>query len=378
MAVLTEDQTMLQDMAASWVRDRAPLQLARKLHHEPARRGAYPELYAEMVEMGWTGVLVPEEMGGVALGHRTMGVILEQLGRNLVASPFLETALGAVDALLLAGSAEQRCRWLPEIVAGACVAAFAIDEGARHAPSQTVLAAVRDTSGWRLDGIKRPVFGGMAADLAVVAARTAGKRGDRRGLTLFLIETGGPGLDREQLHLIDAQDAAAYRFDGFHAPADAVLGTVDDGADLLDALLDRLRIGQAAEMLGAATHAFEITLDYLKTRVQFGQRIGAFQALQHRAAELYSELELARSVVEVALDALDTGGTDLAGLASIAKAIAGDSFNLVAREMIQLHGGIGMTEEHDAGLFFKRAAVADMRFGNAAFHRERFGALAGY
>jgi alkylation response protein AidB-like acyl-CoA dehydrogenase len=255
---------------------------------------------------------------------------------------------------------------------------LAVDEGARHAPPATALAAQPAGNGWRLDGVKRPVADGMGADLFIVLARTGGAPGEAGGLTLFLVEPAAQGLARTPLHQIDARRPAALDFQGVHVRGDAVLGAVGDAGALVDRILDCGRAGLAAEMLGAATQAFETTLDYLKTRVQFDQPIGAFQALQHRAAALFGELQLVRSAVEAALSGLDAEAPDAPALVSLAKALAGDALNRMSSEMVQLHGGIGMTHEHDAGLYLKRARVADQLYGNAAFHRERWARLHGF
>jgi len=376
--MLTDEQRMLKDAAAAWTRERAPVAVFRTLRNGRSPLGYDRGLYAEMADMGWTGVVVPEAFGGVDLDYRSLGIILEELGRNLVASPLVSTALAVASVLKLGGTDVQKQRWLPSIAAGQVVATLATDEGRGHAPVKIALTAAPTPTGWLLRGEKRPVLEGMAADMAIVAARTAGKPGDDGGLTLFIVDTSATGITRTALEQIDARGAAVLTFDNVEVDSRAVLGRVDDGATVLDQALDCARAGLAAEMLGTATRAFETTLDYLKTRVQFGQTIGSFQALQHRAAAMYGELELTRSAVEAALAAIDAGQSDVAALASLAKALAGETLRRVANEMIQMHGGIGMTDEHDAGLYLKRARAADACYGNAAFHRERFGRLAGY
>ena len=369
MAVLNEEQALLKDMAASWVRDRAPVSAAR------AHNGGFDRaLYDEIAEMGWAGILVPEGHGGADFGYLGLGLVLEELGRTLVASPLLGSALVGAAALRLAGTTEQQAKWLPQIASGQAVVSLAVDEGGRHDPAGVAFSARPEGNGWLLDGVKTPVLDGMAADLFIVAARTAG----RDGLTLFLVEADSEGLSRTLLRRIDRREAVLLGLEEVRVDGDAVLGEVDGGGALLQRILDRGRAGLAAEMLGSATQAFETTLDYLKTRVQFGRTIGSFQALQHRAVHMFGELELTRSAVEEALIAIDEDRDDVPALASLAKALAGETLHLVAGEMVQMHGGIGMTEEHDAGLYLKRAAVADATWGNSAFHRERYGRLAGY
>lgn len=371
MAVLSEEQALLRDMAADWARERAPVTAFR---HAAEAGGHDPALYAEMAEMGWAGVLVPEAHGGADFGALGLGLVLEALGRTLVASPLLSTAVIGASALRLGAGPAAQAAWLPRIAGGEVTAALALDEGGRHDPARIATTATREGGGWRVRGVKTPVIDGMTAGLLLVAAET----GD--GVALLLVEPGAAGVTRAPLHRIDGREAATIGFEDVAVGDDAVLR---GGANLLDRVLDRARAALAAEMLGSATQAFETTLDYLKTRVQFGQLIGSFQALQHRAVAMHAELVVTRSAVEAALVAVDADATDAAAadaamLVSLAKALAGDTLRLIAREMVQMHGGIGMTEEHDAGLYYKRAAAADALWGNSAFHRERYARLAGY
>jgi alkylation response protein AidB-like acyl-CoA dehydrogenase len=370
---LTQDQLLLRDAATGWVRDRSPLAALRQLRGRADGLGFDPQLYREMAEMGWTGMTVPEADGGFAFGHASMGLLAEELGRTLAASPLISSAVIASGGLVLAGSAAQKAQWLPRLIAGDGHAALALDEGGRHDPASARLTARRADGGWRLDGIKRPTFDGMGAALLLVPARTSAE-----GITLFLCPGDASGLTTTPLNLIDSRGAAVAQFADCRLDDAAVLGEVDQGLPLLEQLLDRGRAVLAAEMLGGAQQAFETTVEYLKTRVQFDRPIGSFQALQHRAADMLGELELTRSAVQAALAAIDAGDADTPRLASLAKALAGKCFRKMAQEMVQMHGGIGMTDEHDAGLFLKRAQVADMMLGNAAFHRERYARLSGF
>lgn len=374
MAVLSEEQALLRDMAANWVRDRAPVAAFRRTAQAGDGPRHDPGLYAEMAQMGWTGIVVPEAHGGSDFGHFSLGLILEQLGRTLVASPLLGSALVGAGALRLGGSQEAQARWLPGIASGEVAAALAADEDGRHDPHRTACAAAADGNGWILNGIKTPVPDGGAADIFIVSARRDGAD----GATLFLVDGKAAGVSRALLRRVDGRDAATLSLRDVHVDGDAILGEVDGGDALLDHILDRGRAGLAAEMLGSACQAFDTTLDYLKTRTQFGRLIGSFQVLQHRAVRMLGELELTRSVVEAAMLAIDREDENAAACVSLAKAQAGETLRLVAGEMVQMHGGIGMTEEHDAGLYLKRAAAADATWGNSAFHRERYGRLAGY
>ncbi len=377
MAVLTEEQTMLRDAAKGWASESAPVGALRKLRDGKSKQTFDPAAWAEMGQMGWAGVIVPEAYDGSAFGYLGLGLILEETGRTLAASPLLSTAMIAASALQLGGSDAQKQAWLPKIATGEAVATLAIDEGAHHAPARTALSATKSGAGYVLNGTKTLVLDGEAADLLIVAARTSGQPGDTAGLTLFLVAGDAAGVTRSHLSLIDSRGAAKIVFDGVEVGADAVLGEVDKGWAVLEPTLDRAYAGLAAEMLGSASAAFDITLDYLKTRTQFGQVIGTFQALQHRAAKWFTDLETTRSCVEAALEALDAGA-DSRALASLAKAKASELVHLASNEMVQMHGGIGMTDAHDAGLYMKRARVTEALFGGASFHRDRYARLMGF
>jgi alkylation response protein AidB-like acyl-CoA dehydrogenase len=378
MAVLTEEQTLLRDSARAWTQGKSPVSAFRKMRDSASPLGYDPAAFAEMARMGWTGVVIPEEYGGSAFGYRGMGLILEETGRTLTASPLIATALGGASAIILGGTDAQRQAWLPRIASGDAVATLAVDEGAHHAPNKVALTATRGDGGYTLSGAKTFVLEGMAADVFVVSARTCGAVGDMDGISLFLVPADAAGLTRKALKLADSRGAANLTFENVTVGADALLGSEGAGGPLLDKILDRARAGLAAEMLGSALQAFETTLDYLKTRVQFGQVIGAFQALQHRAARMFTDLELARSCVEAALAAIDDDAADISQLVSLAKAKVGDTLHLISNEMVQMHGGVGMTDAHDAGLYLKRARAAEATFGGQSYHRDRYARLQGY
>jgi len=350
----------------------------RKMRDSGVEIGYDAKAWNEMAEMGWAGVIIPEEYGGSAFGYLSMGLILEELGRTLTASPLIASGVGAASALVLGGSDAQKSEWLPKIADGSVVGALAVDEGAHHAPEKVALAAAKSGAGYSLSGTKTFVIEGLAANLLVVSARTSGKPGDKDGITLFLVPADAKGVSRKRLALADSRGAANIIFDKVEVGADAVLGAADKGWDVLEKTLDRVRAALAAEMLGAANQAFETTLDYLKVRVQFGQVIGSFQALQHRAAKMFTDLELARSAVEAALQAIDADSPDVPELVSLSKAKMGDVFHLVSNEMVQMHGGIGMTDAHDAGFYLKRARAAEAAFGSQSYHRDRYARINGY
>jgi alkylation response protein AidB-like acyl-CoA dehydrogenase len=375
---LDSDATLLRDTALEFFRERAPVAALRKLRDDNDPTGFSRPLWREMAALGWAGFLVDEEHGGSAFGCLGLGLVMEAAGRTLAATPLLSTALIGASALSLAGSAAQKSAHLPGLVAGERLTALALEEGAHHAPFRIAATAKRSGKGFRLDGEKRFVLDGHVADLLIVVARTAGSGEERQGLTLFLVPADAAGLERRRTDMVDSRNAATVRLDGVTLGADAVLGVVDGGAEILEQILDRARAALAAEMLGGAGEAFERTVQYLKDRQQFGVRIGTFQALKHRAAQMFCEIELARSAVVAALGAIDAGAGNARELASIAKAKAGDAFFLVSNEGIQMHGGIGMTDEHEIGFFLKRSRVAQASFGDSTFHRDRYAALTGY
>lgn len=356
MAVLTEEQTMLRDMAREWADNESPVAAFRRMRDAAPAAMFDADAWRAQAEMGWAGILVPEAQGGVDMGYVSLGAVLEQLGRTLTATPLAATA-AATSAILLGGSEAQRAQWLPKIAAGEVIATLAVDEGPRFAPDAI---AARVENG-KLTGAKAFVAEGDSAQLFVVAATDG----------LYLV-TAGPGIARAARHLADSRSHAEVRFDG------AAAEKLDGPADLLTRVTDRAAAATSAEMLGMAESAFAQTNDYLKTRVQFGQVLASFQALQHRMAKMFTELELMRSAVEGAFEAIDADRPDTSTAVSLAKAIAGDTLKLVSSEMVQLHGGIGMTDEHDAGFYLKRARVLEAMWGNAAWHRDRFARLGGY
>lgn len=362
MAVLSEEQSMLRDAAKSWVQEKSPVTAFRKMRDSGAELGYDVAAWNEMAEMGWAGVIIPEEYGGSNFGYLSLGLILEELGRTLTASPLLASGLAAASALILGGSDAQKSEWLPKIAEGTVVGALAIDEGPHHNPEK-VATVFKDG---KITGKKTFVLEGMAAGILIVSAKGPD------GLGLYLVKADDKGVTRHRLSLADSRGAANIDFNG--AAAEPLAG----GSGLIDKVLDRARAGVAAEMLGSALQAFETTLDYLKVRVQFGQVIGSFQALQHRAAKMFTDLELSRSAVEAALAAIDADSPDVPELVSLAKAKMGDTFHLVSNEMVQMHGGIGMTDAHDAGFYLKRARAAEGAFGNQAFHRDRYARIQGY
>jgi len=307
-----------------------------------------------------------------------LGSVLEEQGRQLTASPLFATAVLGGSAIMLAGSEAQQAELLSQIAAGELTLALALEESPLHSPFGSALAAEKQGEEWVLRGSKQFVLDGHSADRLVVVARTSGSAGDREGLSLFLVPGDAKGVTRTRTIMVDSRNAAHVEFDAVTVGADSLLGKVDQGADVLEPLLDRARVCMAAEMLGTMDEAFERTLAYLRERKQFGVVIGSFQALKHRAADMFTEIELARSTVLDALSALDEDREDVPMLAALAKAKVGEALHTVSLEALQMHGGVGMTDEFDIGLFLKRARVQEQAFGGRAFQRERYATLAGF
>jgi alkylation response protein AidB-like acyl-CoA dehydrogenase len=375
---LNDEQTMLRDTAKDFVAEHAPVSHMRALRDADDQTGFSRDLWKQFAEMGFTGMLIGEDQGGLGLGHVEAGVVLEEIGRNLSPSPFLTTAVAAVEALKGSAQAE---RWFPGIIAGDTVAALAIDEGAKHR-NAIGMKAERSGNGFKLTGAKQFVTHGHVADLLIVAARTAGSAEDDEGVTLFAVPRDAANLSARAERLTDASLAAHIEFDGVEVDADAVIGEVDAGRDPLGRLLRAGRTGAAAEMLGVGGGAMDMTLGYLKERKQFGTVIGSYQALQHRAAHLYSEMEVARAAVLKAqqlLDArVDAGDNRAEAAVSVAKAMTGITTTLAVQEGVQMHGGIGMTDEYDIGFYMKRGRVLAEMFGDANFHADQLARAAGY
>ena len=376
--VLNEEQEMLRESARGFLDEKAPVAALRKLRDTNDADGFSRDLWKEMAEMGWAGILVEEEFGGSDFGFVGAGVLAEEMGRTLTASPFLSTSILAATALRKYGAEAQRQEHLPKIAAGDLIAALAVDEASKHGPAKTAMKAEKHGNGFKLSGDKTFVADGHVADKIIVAARSAGAPGETDGLTLFLVDTKAKGVEIERTIMVDSRNAARIRFENVEATGEDVIGEVDGGYQALDGVLSAGRAGLAAELSGASQQAFEMTVSYLKERKQFGKVIGSFQALQHRAAHLYSEIELMKSVVLKALQDLDENFGMAAVTCSLAKAKAGEVAKLASQEAVQMYGGIGMTDEFDIGFYMKRIRAAQEMFGDFAFHADRIARLRGY
>ena len=376
MALLSDDQKMLQETAAGFLAEEGAIgKQLRHWHDSGCSDGFGHDLWKQFAELGLTGITIPESHGGIGMGATEAALVLEEIGRNLTPSPFLSTAI--VGARALAGT-QHADRWHPLIAAGDAILALAVDEGSRHAPQHVALEARRSGNGFLLNGAKQFVVQGGSADMIVTAARTAGSPGETDGITLFAVPNDAAGLDIDSQGLVDSSKAARLTFANVSLDADAVIGEVDGGWKPLGAALAAGSAGAAAELVGVASGTSEMTLDYLRQRKQFGRLIGEFQALQHRAAHLYGEIEIARAAAFKAAQLIDSGDQRADLYVSVAKAKAAEVANLAVREGVQMHGGIGMTDEHDVGLFMKREAVLGELFGDVYYHRGRVAELSGY
>lgn len=376
--VLNEEQRMLQDAARDFLSSHAPVAALRKLRdtHDPL--GYAPDLWRQMADMGWSSIILPEQYGGLDFGFTGLGVVLEESGRNLTASPLFASAVLGASTILLGGSEAQKESLLPPIAGGELTLALALEESHHHHPTGIDTVAELSGDNYVLNGGKRFVLDGHSADKLIVVARSTGQSGDREGLTLLLVERDDPGITVRRTITADSRNTANIDFDNVAVPVDDVIGAAGHGWNILEPVLDRGRVAIAAEMMGLALECFDRTIAYLKEREQFGRRIGSFQALQHRAAIMQAEIELCRSVLLQALGSVDEAPEQLPLLASLAKARLNELVKLVTNEAVQMHGGIGVTDELDIGLFLKRARVARQILGNTGYHKDRYATLCGY
>jgi alkylation response protein AidB-like acyl-CoA dehydrogenase len=375
---LNEEQNMLREHARGFLSKNAPIAHLRQLRDSKDGTGFARPLWKEFVDLGWAGILIPTDHGGLGLGHVDAGVVMEELGRTLTPSPFLSTAVLAASAIARAGNDKQKSAYLPKIASGDLIAALALDESSKHRPEKIALSATRSGNGYTLKGEKTFVLDGHVADVIIVAARTSGAAGDTKGITLFLVDAKSKGIKAERTPMVDTHNAARMSFDNVSVGVDAILGKLDAGWDALKGTLNVGRAALASELVGASQEAFDQTVKYLRERKQFGKLIGEFQALQHRAADLYCELEVTRATVLKALQTLDESFDDATTIISAAKARAGASATLAVQEGVQMHGGIGMTDEFDIGLFMKRVRVCNELFGDANFHADLLARLHRY
>ena len=376
--VLNEEQQSLKDIAKEFLQKNAPVTHFREIRDTENELGYDQDLWKQMVDLGWSGILVPEEYGGFDFGMVGMGSIFEEMGKMLTPSPLFSTGVLGASLIALGGNDKQKQTYLPQIVDGSITTALALEEGNRHSPLAISTEAKKDGENYSVTGDKTFVIDGHSSKLLIVAARTSGSEKDSSGITLFLIDPSADGVEVNKTSMVDSRNSANITLKHVTVSKDDILGEENNGAAILEEVLDRAQIAISAEMLGNASQAFDITLEYLKERKQFGAVIGSFQALQHRAAEMYSELELTKSSVIAACVAADEKSNDLRRMASLAKFKAGETNHLVTNEAVQMHGGVGVTDEYDVGLYLKRARVTEQIFGNSEYHLDRYATLSEY
>jgi len=376
--ILNEEQQSLKDIASEFLQSNAPVTHFREIRDTQNELGYDESLWMEMVNLGWSGILIPEEYGGFDFGMVGMGSILEEAGKTLTPSPLFSTGVLGASLLTLGGNDSQKQTYLPQIVDGTLTTALALEESNRHAPYFIDTQAKKNGDQFIISGCKNFVIDGHSSNLLIVAARTEGSVNDESGITLFLVNSDSRGVEITKTSMVDSRNAANIKFSDVTVSSDNILGEENNGASLLEVVLDRAQIAISAEMLGNASQAFNLTLEYLKERKQFGAVIGTFQALQHRAAEMYSELELTKSSVIAACNAVDENSNDLRRMASLAKFKSGETNHLITNEAVQMHGGVGVTDEYDVGLFMKRARVTEQIFGNSEYHIDRYATLSDY
>ena len=376
--VLNEEQQSLKDIAKEFLQKNAPVTHFREIRDTENELGYDQDLWKQMVDLGWSGILVPEEYGGFDFVMVGMGSIFEETGKMLTPSPLFSTGVLGASLIALGGNDKQKQTYLPQIVDGSITTALALEEGNRHSPLSISTEAKKNGENYLITGDKTFVIDGHSSKLLIVAARTSGSEKDSSGITLFLIDPNADGVEVNKTSMVDSRNSANITLKKVTASNDDILGEESNGAAILEEVLDRAQIAISAEMLGNASQAFDITLEYLKERKQFGAVIGSFQALQHRAAEMYSELELTKSSVIAACVAADEKSNDLRRMASLAKFKAGETNHLVTNEAVQMHGGVGVTDEYDVGLYLKRARVTEQIFGNSEYHLDRYASLSEY
>jgi alkylation response protein AidB-like acyl-CoA dehydrogenase len=360
--LLTDDAKMLRESAGKFFAGSDSPKLLRQWRNGRDLTAAARGAWDGMVELGFAGILIPEEFGGVGLDSRAIIQVAEMMGRSLAGGPFISSAVMAATAILGGSNASLKAKLLPAIASGTVVA-LASEESARHRPHAIEAVARRDGTGFRISGRKVAVIDGNIAETLIVVAKDGGDH------LMLTVEAGAPGVTVASRMGVDSRPLVEIAFDTV-AATDLVCDPADT-LELLDRAYDAGRLHLAAEMLGAAQEAFDRAVEYLKTRVQFGKKIGEFQALQHRSAILFGELEIARSTV------LKAAASPTPEFVSMAKARVGEIAKKAATEAIQFHGGIGVTDDFDLGFYLKRIRAAAELLGDSAFHAERYAGIQG-
>jgi len=362
-----EEQEMLRQSARSLLEKECPSAAVRKMMED--ERGFDPALWKKMAELGWLGLVIPEEYGGGGLSYVDLVLIMEEMGRVVLPSPFIWTVMFA-EAIKRAGNDKQKASLLPKIASGELIATVAyLEPSGVWSPDGIAMTARREGAGYVLGGTKLFVNDGHIADCLLVAART-GEAGNH-GITLFALETKHSGIEVKRLTTMDqTRKLTEVEFTAVKVGAPDVVGEEGNGWSTLSEVIDRGKVMLAGEMMGGAQKVLEMTVDYAKVRVQFGRPIGSFQAVQHKCANMMIDVEGTKSAAYYASWAVSNDVAEAPLAAALAKAAASDAFRRVSAEGIQLHGGIGFTWDHDMHLYFKRAKSSEFTFGDANWNRE--------
>jgi pimeloyl-CoA dehydrogenase small subunit len=371
----SDEQSLLKDSVERFIQNDYAFEARQKLvKNEPGFSTANWKTFAEL---GWLGVPFAEADGGFGGGPIETMLIMEQFGRGLVVEPFVPTVVLVGGMLRTAGNRAQKEKYLSHIVDGTLQGAFAFAEPqGRFNLADITTTAVKTDNGYVLNGHKAVVINGPSADLLVVSARTSGQQRARSGITLFIVEKGAAGLTRRDYPTVDALRASEVHLQNVTVPKSAVLGKVGKGLDVIEQAVDEATLAIGAEAVGCMEVLYKATVEYCKTRVQFGQPIGKFQVLQHRMVDMFMEYEQSKSLMFMAAMRLAEGyGPEAQKAVSAFKVQVGKSGRFVGQQAVQLHGGMGMTEELSIGHYFKRLTMIDTMFGNVDHHLKRFGAL---
>jgi alkylation response protein AidB-like acyl-CoA dehydrogenase len=366
----SEEQEMLRDAAKRFLADNCPTTFVRKMMAHDTAHDA--DFYKKLVELGWPGLLIPEQYGGAGGTFLDLTVIMEEAGKALVPGPFFATALLGVPLILEGGSEAQKQEWLPKLAAGEAVATLAIAEASGRFDAGGIgLKAEKKGNRYVLSGEKLFVPDAHVANCIAVVARTQSGSKSEDGISLFLVPSDAKGLTIMQLKTVDMTRRLCHlKFEGVEVDASGLVGAENQGWPILRRTLDIATAGVSAEIVGTAQRALDMSVDYAKTRVQFGKPIGAFQAIKHKCVDMMVAVENARSLTYYACWTVDERVAEAATAVSMAKAYASDMGKNVTSEAIQVHGGIGFTWEHDMHLFHRRALAGEANFGNAPIHRE--------
>jgi len=361
----TDEQLMLRNMTRELLADESTPAAIRRIAE--TKEGCSLQTWTKLADLGLLGITIPEAYGGQGLGAVEQALVLEEMGRAALPGPYFATAVLAAGALIASGSEDQKRRYLGGIASGNVKATLAVmEDGLTWSASSVQLAARQDGGGYVLNGAKWLVPYGHMADLILVAARDGG------GISLFAVDAGTPGMQMDPLETMDLTNRVSHvSFTDVRVDGSALIGQRGAGEDILDGVLDLAAVGASAEMLGAARQCLAMSTEYVKTREQFGQPIGSFQAVKHKCAEMLMEVEQAHAATYYAAWALSAGAPDARLAASVAKAYVSGAARKVCGDSIQVHGGIGFTWDFDLHLYFKRAKHMEVLYGDQDFHRER-------